>query len=313
MTELASRDWRLIREEAHDGPTNMALDEVAAATAAAGGPRTVRVYRWDPGTVSLGYRQDGATIDRSAIEREGFDAVRRPTGGGAIFHDNWGDISYSIVAPAPELPGDLLEAYELLLTPLFDAFNRLGVPARSATESLPAIHEPACYLREVHPAHDVVVSTDGEPRKISGNAQYRRRDAVVQHGSITFASDPERHLSIFADPGVDPETFAGRVTSVREHADVGKEEVVRALETALEEWTGAEEGTWTEAERERARERVRNKFGTDAWTWHRERAREATEPAETDNDTEDVLAVGSGDALSEVDADLRDVTREGRR
>ncbi|MFB6255241.1 MAG: lipoate--protein ligase family protein, partial [Haloplanus sp.] len=41
---LADREWRLIREEAWSGPMNMALDEIAAETAAAGGPRTLRVY-----------------------------------------------------------------------------------------------------------------------------------------------------------------------------------------------------------------------------------------------------------------------------
>ena len=63
MADLADREWRLIREEAWDGPMNMALDEVAAETAAAGGLRTLRVYQWEPSTLSLGYHQDPATID----------------------------------------------------------------------------------------------------------------------------------------------------------------------------------------------------------------------------------------------------------
>ncbi len=188
---LADREWRLVREESWDGPQNMALDEIAAETAANGGPRTLRVYRWDPSTLSLGYRQEPETVGWEFCADEGITVTRRPTGGGGIYHDNYGDISYSIIAPADELPGNLMETYELLCEPIFDAFERMGVDARFTEEKLPVIHEPACYLRELHPAHDIVANG----RKISGNAQYRRKDAVIQHGSLKFALDAKRHLS----------------------------------------------------------------------------------------------------------------------
>ena len=269
MTTATDRSWRLIREEAWDGPVNMALDEVAAATAAAGGPRTVRLYRWEPSTLSLGYRQAPETVDWEFCEREGITVTRRPTGGGGIYHDSYGDISYSIVAPADELPGDLMESYELLCEPIFDGFERLGVEATFASESQPEIHEPACYLRELHPAHDVVVPEPGGARKLSGNAQYRRKDAIIQHGSITFETCPERHLGTFADPGTTPGEFEGRVTSIREHVDVTRAEAVEAFETSLAEWSGAEEGSWTDDELEAARERAEEKFASVEWNRER--------------------------------------------
>ena len=261
-------EWRLIREEVHTGPLNMAFDEVAAETAADGGPRTLRVYRWDPSTLSLGYHQDPATVDWDYCEREGIAVTRRPTGGGAIYHDVLGDVSYSVVAPAAELPGDLMESYALLCEPLFSAFERMGVEATYAESERPAVYEPACYLRDLHPAHDVLAA-DG--RKISGNAQYRQRDSVIQHGSVTYASEADRHLGAFADPP-DATAFHDRVTSVREQAGIDREEAVTALESALAEWAGAEQGGWTDEERERARERARRKYASDAWT------RERTDP-----------------------------------
>jgi len=261
MTDPADREWRLIREEAWRGPMNMALDEIAAETAADGGPRTLRVYRWDPGTLSLGYHQDPDTIDWAYCEREGITVTRRPTGGGAIYHDDFGDVSYSIVAPAAELPGDLMDSYALLCEPLFDAFERLGVDAAYADEERPAIHKPACYLRELHPAHDVLAGG----RKISGNAQYRQRDSVIQHGSVTYARAVKRHLSTFADPP-GAGAFRERVTSVREEAGVDREEAVGTLEAALREWADAREGDWTGDELDRARERAGRKYGSDEWT-----------------------------------------------
>jgi lipoate-protein ligase A len=258
---LADREWRLIAEEGREGGWNMALDEAAAETAAEGGPRTLRVYRWEPGTLSLGYGQPSDTVDWAYCEREGIPVVRRPTGGGGIYHDAYGDISYSIVVPAEEVPGDLMASYEVLLEPVIDAFDRMGVPAAVAEERVDAIHEPACYLREIHPAHDIVV----EGRKISGTAQHRTREAVVQHGSISFARETERHLGCFAD-APDPATFKERVTSVREHAEVDRREAVACLESALGEWGDADPGGWTAEELERAGEIASEQFGSEAWT-----------------------------------------------
>jgi len=260
---LADREWRLVCEEAREGPLNMALDEVAAETAATEGVCTARVYRWEPSTLSLGYHQDPATIDWEFCEREGITVTRRPTGGGAIYHDSWGDVSYSVVAPAEDLPGDLMDSYEVLCEPLFDALDSLGIDAGFAGEERPPIYEPACYLRAVHPAHDVV-GDDG--RKLSGNAQYRQRDAVIQHGSLTFERTTDRHLACFAGPDATPAEFDERVTSVRDLVDVTREETVDALEDALAGWAGAREDNWGDDELSRARERVGEKFATDAWT-----------------------------------------------
>ncbi|PSQ21202.1 lipase [Halobacteriales archaeon QS_9_67_17] len=264
---MTDREWRLIREQTLPGPEAMAYDEAAARTAAAGGPRTVRLYRWRPSTLSLGYRQATDSVDWDACERAGVDVVRRNTGGGGIYHDTDGDISYSIIAPADEVPGDLLETYEQFCEPLFDAFADLGVDARFVGEEQAAIHEPACYLRALHPAHDIVA---GDGRKLSGNAQYRRQDAVIQHGSITFRSEPERHVDCFAGE-VTPTTFAERVTGLREqNPDLTRREVVTTLEAALADWAGATEGAWTDEEVAFAERRADEKYRSEAWNRDRE-------------------------------------------
>ena len=265
MTAPETGDWRLIPEDVRSGPMQMALDEVAAETAAGGGPRTLRIYSWEPSTLSLGYQQDASTVDWDFCEREGITVTRRPTGGGGIYHDRHGDVSYSIVAPAAELPGELMATYELLCEPLFDALERLGVDARFAKEPQSAIHEPACYLRAVHPAHDVVA---GDDRKLSGNAQYRQRDSVIQHGSLTVDAAVERHLGCFS-ADLDPATFRERVTAVREQVDMDRDRIVATLEDAFRAWADATVGEWRAAELERARELAERKFGTPEWTRQR--------------------------------------------
>ncbi|WP_418282394.1 lipoate--protein ligase family protein [Halorubrum sp. DTA98] len=288
-------DWRLIREERRPGPMQMALDEVAAETAAAGGPSTVRVYRWDPSCLTLGYHQDPDTVDWGFCDREGIDVTRRQTGGGGIYHDGHGDVAYSIATPASGVPGELLDCYHLLCRPVLDAFESLGLDVDYVDDTVPEIYHPACYLRELHPAHDMVAgglgdstggcndNDDGDGdgdgdggvrgRKIAGNAQYRKRDAVIQHGSITYAVDAERHLGTFAEPPVSVERFEDRVVGIDDLADVDRTEAVRAFEESLAEWVGGNangatldpDGSWTAAELDRARELVAEKYRADEW------------------------------------------------
>jgi len=259
--DLADRAWRLIEEETWHGPTNMALDEIAARTAADEGLRTARVYRWGPSTLSLGYNQRPESVDWEFCDAEGITVTRRPTGGGGIYHDYTGDISYTIVAPADELPGDLMDAYHVLCEPILDALSRMGLDADYVSESVPEIHRPACYLRELHPAHDIVAGG----KKISGNAQYRQRDAVIQHGSISYSRATDRHLGVFAD-GPENEEFEDRVTSVRAETGLRRDEAVAALEDALADWTDADPGEWTDRELADARDLAERKYATDAWT-----------------------------------------------
>jgi lipoate-protein ligase A len=265
---LADREWRLIREEARPGPLNMALDEVAAETAADGGPRTVRVYRWEPSCLSMGYAQGPGTVDWEHCADAGVDVTRRQTGGGGIYHDRDGDISYSIAAPAAELPGKLIDAYHLLCEPVLSAFRALGVDADYVDEERPSIHQPACYLRGLHPAHDVCAD-GGAGRKLSGNAQYRRETSVIQHGSVTFDATPREHLAVFDDHGVSKARFAERVGGITDYADATRAEAVAAFEEALSTWADAEAGGWTDAELARAEEIADEKYRADGWVRER--------------------------------------------
>ncbi|WP_290815555.1 biotin/lipoate A/B protein ligase family protein [Halovivax sp.] len=267
MTELVDRDWRLIRDEPRDGPTQMALEEVAVRTAIEDGIRTVRTYSWEPSTLSLGYRQAADSADWDFCEREGIGVTRRQTGGGGIYHDAYADISYTIVVPAEEVPGDLMDCYALFCEPILDGLNRMGVDADFAAVPKSSIHQPSCYLRDVNPAHDVVAHAegDGPSLKVSGNAQYRRRDAVIQHGSISYDLEADRHLGVFADHDVSTERFRERVGSIRELVGIDREEAVDTLASALGEWCDADERSWSSDELYAAGDLAERKYGHESW------------------------------------------------
>jgi len=260
-------DWRLITEERLGGPLAMAFDETAAETVASGGPATVRLYRWTPSTVSLGYGTDAAVVDWKHCSDAGIDVTRRQTGGGAIYHDGAGDVAYSIIAPRSAFPGDVTECYRRLLAPVLAAFEAAGADVEFADAGAPALWQPLCYLRALDPPHDLVC--DG--RKVAGNAQYRTREAVVQHGSLRFESDPEAHLAPFVDPPVAPEAFADRVGGLSERpaVDADRAAFVERMETELARWADADPGTWTDAERDRAADLCERKYDDDRWVRER--------------------------------------------
>ncbi|MDZ7731104.1 MAG: biotin/lipoate A/B protein ligase family protein [Natrialbaceae archaeon] len=258
--------WRLIQDTAREGAMQMALEEAAAETARTSNLATVRVYDWSPSAVTMGYNQDQATIDWTYCETEGIDVTRRQTGGGGIYHDATGDIAYTIVAPMEAVPGDLMACYEQFCTPILEALTSLGVEATFAASPQPSLYHPACYLRDVHPAHDIVV--DGA--KVSGNAQYRQRDVVIQHGSITYEKQLAAGLGVFSTNEITASEYHERVTSVREHADVSRSAVRTALAEALAEWSDATTGSWKETELDRAARLVESKYGRESWILRRQ-------------------------------------------
>lgn len=155
------------------------------------GDPVVRLYGWEPACISLGYTQSADDIDREAIEARDFGLVERPTGGGAILHLP-SEVTYCVVLPTDwdDLPGDLFDDYRFMSAGVLGALRELGVEAdyRQAQGGKDAF----CYLRE---AGVSVVGGDG--RKISGGAQRRTKDAVLQHGTVLVEEAVELQAECF--------------------------------------------------------------------------------------------------------------------
>lgn len=170
----------------------MAIDEAMLDRAELEKQATVRTYEWAEPTLSLGYFQRIA----EAVADERFrdrPIVRRPTGGGAIWHD--GDLTYALAIPASHpLAKRHVELYEVVHEAIAGALQALGAPARRRGEpivpSLPettqtAIRPFLCFT-DRDPADIVILE-----HKIVGGAQRRRRGAVLQHGSLLLRRSPQ--------------------------------------------------------------------------------------------------------------------------
>jgi Lipoate-protein ligase A len=105
-------NWRLILNEG-TAEYNMAVDE-AILTLNNLRPRAnvLRLYVFKPSAITIGYFQKVyETVNVEYAVRNKIAIVRRITGGGAVYHDENGEITYSIVADVGSVDFDVQESY----------------------------------------------------------------------------------------------------------------------------------------------------------------------------------------------------------
>lgn len=169
--------WDFWRDGARSPAENMAADEVLMQTSAQRGRPVLRCYSWDRPAVSIGY------VQRHDAAPAGFAMVRRPTGGGVVYHDH--DFTYSIAFPPGHwLNGlDRIRSYSWINRSLRDALRALGLDAQLAAVEIPHSVERATMVCFINPTrYDLLL--DG--RKIAGSAQRRTADGILHQGSLHF-------------------------------------------------------------------------------------------------------------------------------
>ncbi|MFH0796505.1 MAG: lipoate--protein ligase family protein [Candidatus Omnitrophota bacterium] len=201
--------WRVIDTAGNTGRWNMEFDlKLLSELETENIPPTLRFYRWEPPAVSLGATQKPEEeINLDFCHKNGIDVVRRPSGGGAIFHQD--EITYSFVARTSDHKtfNDLLTSYYTIIEGLKKGLEKIGVHAeiRGGKSCGPERYLPCFALSS---RHDLVVGN----KKIIGSAQRRKRKMFLQHGSIPFSYEPALISRIF----LRPETFFEKATSLAE-------------------------------------------------------------------------------------------------
>ena len=193
--------WTFIDSGEQTGAANMALDESLARALAAGeGTPSLRLFRWKPWAISVGYNQAAGELDALRCAADGIDIVRRPTGGRAILHAE--ELTYSVVMPAGRK--SVLQVYNEISTALVHGLALYGVDvalqksqpdfAREyrSSSSIPCFSSSARY------------EIEWRGRKLVGSAQRRFSgpggDVVLQHGSILCGDAHIRLADYLAAP-----------------------------------------------------------------------------------------------------------------
>ncbi len=191
------RQWRLIYDQptigAPNGARNMAVDAaILAAVSAGAAPPTLRLYGWTPLCLSLGYGQHAHEADADRLAARGWGIVRRPTGGRAILHAD--ELTYSVALPAdhPLARISVVESYRQISGALLAALEALGAQphaealADPAAEGVNGAPSPVCFETPSH--YEITVGG----RKLVGSAQVRRREGLLQHGTLPLTGDIAR-------------------------------------------------------------------------------------------------------------------------
>ena len=246
-----AHDWELVAARPLSPHLNLALDETLTLRVGAGLRKpTLRFWGWSSRAVILGRFQSVKNeVDAAAAAELDVTLARRISGGGAMFIEPEGAITWSIHAPAELVQGmSFPESYAFFDAWAVDALRELGVEAWYA------------------PLNDIT-STGG---KIGGAAQARRGGAVLHHTTMAYQMNTDLMLRVLrigkeklSDKGIT--SAAKRVGPLRQQTDLARDVIIAHLTERFARAHGLTPGALTAAELADAETLVRDRFATREW------------------------------------------------
>jgi lipoate-protein ligase A len=245
--------WSLIPQAARSPLINMALDEVLTLRVGRGErPPTVRVWGWSGRCVVLGRFQSVKNeVDEEAARANDVELVRRISGGGAMFIEPEGAITWSVYSPEAIVQGMTFpESYAFFDAWVIDALRKLGVDAW------------------YQPLNDIT-STGG---KVGGAAQARRGGAVLHHTTMAYQMNVPLMLQVLrigkeklSDKGVT--SAEKRVGPLRQQTELPRQTIIDHMVGHFRDRYGLIDDDVTPDELAEAEELVERRFGRRAWVY----------------------------------------------
>ncbi len=234
---------RILETGDSTGSWNMAVDEVLLYSCE---EPILRIYGWSNPCISIGYFQSIQEVDYKKCKEENVDVVRRITGGGAVLHDM--ELTYSFVTK--DYPQNILESYEQISEIVIQTLKKLGHDAKFS------------------PLNDVTVNG----KKVCGNAQTRKNDTLLQHGTVLLEVDVEKMFSLLKVPleKISDKKISdvkNRVTGISKRF----EQVSDALKDSAKDVFGCELVPYelSQDELESSQKLANEKFSSENWTFRR--------------------------------------------
>jgi lipoate-protein ligase A len=178
--------WYLIDTGFNDPYFNMAYDESLMEFVNDKNTVFLRFFNFSPNSISLGYHQKTGNW-LTALEEQGFNWVRRQTGGRAIIHLH--DCTYSLVfhRDNPLIGGNVIDSYKKISSAFKKAFELLGIRTsveRRTIELNEDLDSQMCFSSKS------LADLCWRNKKIIGSAQYRNKDVILQQGTIMLEKPP---------------------------------------------------------------------------------------------------------------------------
>jgi lipoate-protein ligase A len=224
---------------------NLALDEALLDVCDADGPESLRFWESPERFVVVGYGNRVASeANLAACGDAGVTVMRRCSGGGTVVQGP-GCLNYNLVLRIPD---------DGPLTTVTGTNRFVMERMRDAIQTL----VPMPVVVEGHT--DLALQTAGGLRKFSGNAQRRRRSALVFHGTLLLSFALESLAQLLIHPTAEPGYRERRshldfVTNLELPRDAAKRAVAAA-------WQASE--PLAELPDISA---LATKYRSDGWTW----------------------------------------------
>ncbi|KYC46367.1 MAG: Lipoate-protein ligase A subunit 1 [Candidatus Methanofastidiosum methylothiophilum] len=241
---------RYLKYREENGYLSMGLDEALLLLRSKNEIEdTFRFYSFFPSCISIGYFQSlKSSVDLDYCNNNKIEYVRRITGGGNVFHDSQGEITYSVVMKENKAPEIILDSFEFLYSGIINGLKYLGISV------------------EFKPLNDLMLNS----KKLSGSAQTRRFGVILQHGTLMYNTNielMERVLRI-SDKKIE---IKKRVTTLsREGYNIEKNELIKSLKRGFEEIHGySHEEDVSKEEMRIARNLSEEKYKSEEWNYKR--------------------------------------------
>ena len=172
-------EGRIIVHPPMDGAFNTAADQVQIEKAKRGRTTILRLYQWNPWTLSLGKHQSLMDVDLEACVRNHIMVVRRLTGGRAVLHAQ--ELTYSICMPSEtEKMGVHHEISTRIGQSLSYGLKALGANVQYVKKGRRVVGQRSAMCFASVARGEIL----WQGKKVIGSAQRVLDGVVLQHGSI---------------------------------------------------------------------------------------------------------------------------------
>lgn len=187
---LVNSKYRLIIDPPREGLFNMDKDLELMKNFSDSDTPIFRLYSWNPWCLSLGYNQKDDAIQKDKLKNDGYELVRRPTGGRGVFHAN--ELTYSVVTKLDDIRNKdyMYKKIHSIIAEVLRSF-RLEVDFVKTNPDFKNFYKSdersvSCF------ASSARYELTFDNKKIVGSAQRVFGDVLLQHGSILIDNGFEK-------------------------------------------------------------------------------------------------------------------------
>ncbi|MFW6064885.1 MAG: lipoate--protein ligase family protein [Candidatus Natronoplasma sp.] len=240
-------EWRFVPMKEYHPTVALALEEILLNEVSKTKTPIIRFWHWKNKAVTIGRSQKASNeVDLELCEQSDISVIRRPSGGGTMYHAPGDEIVYSIIAPRDHFPDDINQIYRDICETLAQTLRSIDIAARFVQPNSVFIDD----------------------KKISGSAQKITKKAVLQHGTVLYSPEEEEMFSLLKKND-SPERYIGShispVTGVSNLVNVSFQDLYTSLKQGFLDANQHFTKDITEQELKKAEELVDKKYGKEGW------------------------------------------------